>query len=66
MQETTFAPQAFTRYPLRAAYRPLSDTPIYDALEREWRREGRTLPRQAPSTGWEYADDRGEDRFRRA
>ncbi|MET9319413.1 hypothetical protein ABZX75_04330 [Streptomyces sp. NPDC003038] len=65
MQETTFAPQAPTRYTLPAPHRPLSDTPIYDALEREWRREGRTLPRQTAPTGWEGAYDRGEDRFHR-
>ncbi|MEU9106037.1 hypothetical protein [Streptomyces xanthophaeus] len=46
------------------AARVKSDSPIYDRLELEWLRAGRTVPRPVSPAGWRRVDD--DDRFRRA
>ncbi|GHI85696.1 hypothetical protein ACWGF3_07970 [Streptomyces xanthophaeus] len=68
MQETHFATEA-TAVPPRplsalGAARVKSDSPIYDRLELEWLRAGRTVPRPVSPAGWRRVDD--DDRFRRA
>ncbi|MFD6968287.1 hypothetical protein OG756_33380 [Streptomyces sp. NBC_01310] len=64
MQETTFAKQAAARVPqpLRP-YWEGSDSPIYDRLEREWMRAGRTVPRPVGPPGWHRVD--GKDQIGR-
>ncbi|MFD3679212.1 hypothetical protein [Streptomyces sp. NPDC058613] len=65
MQETMFAARETAGVP-----RPLwvswteSDSPIYDRLEREWVRAGKTVPRPPGPVGWDRVE-RGE-RFDRA
>ncbi|MFJ3925271.1 hypothetical protein [Streptomyces sp. NPDC090022] len=64
MQSTTAALAAMpVPWDVRPAPRPVSDSPIYDRLELEWRRQGRTVPRPTVPSGWERVD---EDRFGRA
>ncbi|MFD3775795.1 hypothetical protein [Streptomyces sp. NPDC058612] len=48
------------------ASRLASDTPVYDALERQWLAEGREVPRRPgpPFGGWHRMD--ADDMFSRA
>lgn len=41
-----FHPQTGPVSPLEWAPRKVSDTPVYDALERQWLAEGREVPRR--------------------
>ncbi|OKK17306.1 hypothetical protein AMK16_20815 [Streptomyces sp. CB00455] len=74
MQETMFAPRtlpgpapapAVDRGPFGTPVHdmPVHDTPIYDAMVRQWRQEGRTLPRPSAPAAWERVAE--ADRFHR-
>ncbi|MFD3330050.1 hypothetical protein [Streptomyces sp. NPDC058701] len=65
MDQRTVTPQSGLAE-LPAPRRPASESPIYDALERQWLREGREVPRQdGPPRGGRHRADAG-DLFRRA
>ncbi|WP_411104761.1 hypothetical protein [Streptomyces sp. cmx-4-9] len=67
MQQThvvTEAPAAPRPLGALGTARARSDSPIYDRLELEWLRAGKTVPRPVSPGGWRRMDD--EDRFRRA
>ncbi|MCX4695342.1 hypothetical protein AB0D94_11405 [Streptomyces sp. NPDC048255] len=65
MQKTHFATEATAGPPRPLSADPVrSDSPIYDRLELEWLRAGRTVPRPVSPAGWRRVDD--DDRFRRA
>ncbi|MFC6136567.1 MULTISPECIES: hypothetical protein [Streptomyces] len=47
MEQKTVSPPDWTGFPpLEWAPRKVSDTPVYDALERQWLAEGREVPRR--------------------
>ncbi|MFE7758353.1 hypothetical protein [Streptomyces sp. NPDC057429] len=52
MEPTALAPPAPARFAqLSGAYWMESDSPIYDAVERLWRYQGREVPRQPAVSG---------------
>ncbi|MFD3761308.1 hypothetical protein [Streptomyces sp. NPDC058622] len=65
MDQRTVTPQSGLAEP-PALRRPASESPIYDALERQWLREGREVPRrEGPARGGRHRGGAG-DMFRRA
>ncbi|MER5872332.1 hypothetical protein [Streptomyces sp. NPDC002044] len=64
MQETMFAARAAAGVPgpLRVSWTE-SDSPIYDRLEREWVRAGKTVPRPPGPVGRDRVERR--ERFER-
>ncbi|MEV8533743.1 hypothetical protein [Streptomyces sp. NPDC051211] len=65
MEETIPAPRTPTIWSSKPPGAPpaVSDTPVYDALERQWRREGREVPRPPAPQGWTRTEP--TDLFRR-